>query len=133
MKYTLLSVTALQNYPPHSNALFKIMTFIMKVLIKIMKSILERRYFWADSNLFLDCIVRTARGVEGDTEGVGRRKIKADVDPMVGATCVSWVPCVIDGRLLDTTQPLPGLCLSPLPSIPPPSFVIKLEQISNKK
>lgn len=24
-----------------------------------------------------------------------------------GATCVSWVPCVIDGRLLDTTQPLP--------------------------
>ena len=41
MKYTLLSVTALQNYPPHSNALFKIMTFIMKLLIKTKPSIIR--------------------------------------------------------------------------------------------
>lgn len=75
MKYTLLSVTALQNYPPHSNALFKIMTFIMKLLIKIMKSDLERRYFWADRIYFLIALLwEPARG--GERQGDGKEEDK---------------------------------------------------------
>ena len=57
----------------------------------------ERRHFWAESNLYLIALhCKSGNSERWERRGVGRRKIKADVDQMAGGhVCILGPLCLL--------------------------------------